>query len=63
MGGVFSQSEGFTELNLLWGGLVFHAVTTGAGVWLVGGAAGARRTAGAGVGAAKDTGVGTSVDA
>ena len=36
MGGVFSHAEGFTSLDLLWGGLAFHTVCMGLGVFFIG---------------------------
>ncbi len=36
MGGVFSRSEGFTSLDLLWGGLAFHTICMGLGVFFLG---------------------------
>ncbi|HEX9016341.1 MAG TPA: hypothetical protein VF960_10155 [Chloroflexota bacterium] len=36
MGGVFSHAEGYTSLDLLWGGLAFHTVCMGLGVFLLG---------------------------
>jgi hypothetical protein len=36
MGGVFSQTEGFTRLGDLWGPMAFHALCTGLGVGLLG---------------------------
>lgn len=38
MGGVFSHAEGFTSLGLLWGGLAFHTVSMGLGVFFLGAA-------------------------
>lgn len=36
MGGVFSQKEGFTSINQLWGAFAFHLVATGVGTGLIG---------------------------
>lgn len=36
MGGVFSQTEGFTSVGDLWGPMAFHAVCTGLGAGLLG---------------------------
>ena len=36
LGGVFSQTEGFTGLGGLWGPMAFHAVCMGLGTYLVG---------------------------
>jgi hypothetical protein len=36
LGGVFSQAEGFTRLNDMWGALGFHAVTMALGTFSVG---------------------------
>jgi len=36
MGGVFSHAEGFTSLDLLWGGLAFHTVCMYLGVVFLG---------------------------
>jgi len=36
MGGVFSQAEGFTRLSELWGGLAFHTITGGLGMFCLG---------------------------
>jgi hypothetical protein len=45
VGGVFSQAEGFTNLNDLWVGLAFHAVATALGTGMLGKSIGPRRTA------------------
>lgn len=36
MGGVFSHTEGFTMLSELWGGLAFHTVSGGLGMFCLG---------------------------
>jgi hypothetical protein len=48
VGGVFSQSEGFTSLNDLWIGLAFHAVMMALGTTLLAKSIGTKRTALAG---------------
>jgi hypothetical protein len=35
LGGVFSHTEGFTELGALWGALAFHALCMVVGTYLV----------------------------
>ncbi len=45
MGAVFSHTEGYTSLDLLWGGLAFHTVCMGLGVFLLGRARQPRLTA------------------
>ncbi len=46
MGGVFSQTEGFTSVNQLWAGLAFHAISTGLGTAMLATALSRRRSAG-----------------
>jgi hypothetical protein len=41
LGGVFSQSEGFTRLNDMWGALGFHAIAMALGTFCIGRAASA----------------------
>jgi len=36
MGGVFSHAEGFSKLSELWGGLAFHTVSAGLGMFCLG---------------------------
>ena len=36
MGGVFSHAEGFSKLSDLWGGIAFHVVSTGLGMFCLG---------------------------
>ena len=33
MGGVFSHAEGYSKLSELWGGLAFHTVSGGLGMF------------------------------